>query len=187
MVQEDGGGGALRVVATTSVLGDVVAQVVGDDVAVETLMPPGADPHSFEPSARQIESLQGATLVVANGAGFEEGLLDLLEGAEGDGVAVFQAGDHVDLLAFGEEGEHAEHEGEEDAHADGGEDPHFFQDPSRMAAAVRALGPALAEAGLRALRRSGNCALRPTRRSSMPSTPRSPACCPPSPTTGAAW
>lgn len=137
--------GSVAIVATTSVLGDVVGRVVGDAASVETLMPPGSDPHSFEPSAQQLEALQDADLVVANGAGFEESLVGILETAESDGVPVFHATDHVELIAF--EGDHGhEEEGEEHAEEAGSDDPHFFQDPSRMAEVVRALGADLAEA-----------------------------------------
>jgi ABC-type Zn uptake system ZnuABC Zn-binding protein ZnuA len=133
----EGGGGT--VVVTTSVLGDVVANVVGDAAEVETIMPPGADPHSFEPSAQQIEALQNAQLVVANGGGFEEALVDVLETAEADGVTVFNATDHVELIPFaaehaeehgeehaeeGGEGEHAEGEHAEGEHAEGSEEEH---------------------------------------------------------------
>lgn len=137
----------LRVVATTSVLGDVVSEVVGDGAEVETIMPAGSDPHDFEPSAQQVAALEQADLVVANGLELEQSLLDPLRNAENDGIPVFHATAHVETIPFGEdEGEeHTEDEGEEhaDEHAHGGDDPHFWQDPSRMAAAVRALGDEL--------------------------------------------
>ena len=52
---EDGGA---RIVVTTSILGDVVSELVGDDASVEVLMPPGSDPHDFAPSARQAADLR---------------------------------------------------------------------------------------------------------------------------------
>ncbi|HMQ27763.1 MAG TPA: zinc ABC transporter substrate-binding protein, partial [Acidimicrobiales bacterium] len=74
--EDDGGSasGIPTVVVTTSILGDVVANVVGDAAEVEVLMPPGVDPHEFELSAAQAASLQEADAVVANGLGFEAGI-----------------------------------------------------------------------------------------------------------------
>lgn len=54
---------------TTSVWGDIVRSAVGDLAEVEAIMPVGADPHDFAPSARQAEATEDADLVVANGLG----------------------------------------------------------------------------------------------------------------------
>lgn len=119
---QDSGGG-LSIVATTTILGDVTSEVLGDAGEVSVLMPAGTDPHTFEPSARQLAEMQEADLIVANGANLEENLQDPLTEAEDAGVPVFHAIDHVETLAFeGHEGED-EHAGEEDQHA-GEEDQH---------------------------------------------------------------
>jgi zinc/manganese transport system substrate-binding protein len=119
---DDGGGDQPVVVATTTILGDVVSHLVGDGVEVETIMPPNADPHEFQPSARQVQELRQADLVVANGAGFEGGLEDAVDAAKEDGVPVLEAIDTVPHLSF-----------------EGGVDPHFFTDPASMATAAEAL------------------------------------------------
>jgi zinc/manganese transport system substrate-binding protein len=140
-----GDGGGPDVVVTTSILGDVVENLVGDAAEVEVIMPPNADPHDFQASARQAAALREADLVVVNGAGFEAGLEDAIDGAVDDGATVFAAVDHVDTLPAGK---HADEGGEGgDEHADDGEgvDPHFFTDPARMAAAAEALADALAD------------------------------------------
>ncbi|MEM8705458.1 MAG: metal ABC transporter substrate-binding protein [Actinomycetota bacterium] len=183
------------VVVTTNILGDVVTQLTGGAVDVVTIMPVGADPHDFQASAQQADQMRTAEVLIVNGASFEEGLLDVIDGAEADGVAVYEAISAVSTIEFGEgghddhghddhgdeehkdeeghddhdhegeeghddhegeeghddhEGEegHDDHEGEEghDDHDDhghddhghdhSGEDPHFFTDPARMAAAV---------------------------------------------------
>lgn len=139
------------IVVTTSILGDVVANLVGDLATVEIVMPNGASPHDFQPSAKQIAELRAADAVIANGAGFEEGLHDALESAKADGVPVYEAISAVSMLAVGEGGDHDhagdehagdEHAGDEhaaDEHAadeHGAEDPHFFTDPARMSDAV---------------------------------------------------
>jgi zinc/manganese transport system substrate-binding protein len=144
-----GDGSGPDVVVTTSILGDVVENLVGDAAEVEVIMPPNADPHDFQASARQAAALREADLVVVNGAGFEAGLEDAIDGAVDDGATVFAAVDHVDTLPAADEPSDESGEGGEggDEHADDGEgvDPHFFTDPARMAAAAEALADALAD------------------------------------------
>ena len=72
-------GGPLRVVATTTVVADLVRQVGGDRVAVECLMAAGIDPHSYKPTPRDADRLAGADLVVASGLHLEGKLADILE------------------------------------------------------------------------------------------------------------
>ncbi|MFP4513582.1 MAG: metal ABC transporter substrate-binding protein, partial [Acidimicrobiales bacterium] len=88
------------IVATTSILGDVVSTLVGDTAEVEVVMPIGADPHDFEPSARQAARLRDASVVVANGLGLEVGLDSTLDAAASDGVTVLEVGELIDPLPF---------------------------------------------------------------------------------------
>ena len=80
-----------RIVVTTNILGDVVSEVVGDRADVMVLMPPGADPHSFEVSAQQAARLRSADLVVENGLGLEEGVARHVAAAADGLVDVHQA------------------------------------------------------------------------------------------------
>ena len=123
------------VVVTTTILGDVVKNVVADQARVEVLVPIGADPHDFEASPTQIGELNRAELVVANGLGLEEGLEDTLENAAADGVRVLEVGPLLDPLPLDSVGE--EHEEEDEEHGHGGLDPHVWLDPLRMADAAR--------------------------------------------------
>ena len=94
------------IVVTTNILGDVVTKAVGELFDVETIMPPGADPHVFQASAKQVDRMMKADLLVVNGANFEEGLLDVIKGAESDGIKVFEAMNSVDPLEDHEEEGH---------------------------------------------------------------------------------
>lgn len=144
----DGGqratGEDLQVVATTSILGDVVAALLGDDGTVEVLMPAGSDPHGYEPSARDAALLRDAELVVANGLGLEESLRSALEAAEEDGVRVVEVAGHLDPIEFGADDPHGHDE--DDEHAAGALDPHVWHDPLRMADAVHLIAAELADA-----------------------------------------
>jgi zinc/manganese transport system substrate-binding protein len=129
------------IVVSTNIMGDVVGNIVGDAADVITVMPVGADPHDFQPSAQQIAQLNDADAVILNGGGFEEGLLDIVEAAEADGTVVFEAISAVETLEFAGHDEHSdddEHDDDEDdEHSDG--DPHFFSDPVRVATAADAI------------------------------------------------
>lgn len=130
-----------RIVATTTVLGDIVSQIVGEDAQVEVLMPIGVDPHEFQPSSRQVASITEADLVVANGLGLEEGIDDLLLTLENDGVSVMRIGELVDPLPFNRvDGSCDLSRGEP---AEGECDPHVWMDPVRMMDASTAIGEAL--------------------------------------------
>jgi len=146
-------GGGPRIVVTTNVLGDVVTQLVGDDAAVEVLMPPGANPHDLAPSPRQAAAMRSADLLVVNGRGFEEGLLDAIEAAEADGVPVVAAADglgghdHEDHDDDDQDDDDQDDDHGHDGHDghDHDADAHFFVDPVLMAEAVEHLAAELAE------------------------------------------
>jgi len=125
------------VVVTYSILGAIVRDVVGNSAEVTVLMPNGSDPHEWQPSAKDIEKLQHADLVVTNGLGLEAGLVDVLKQAQDDHVNIFVATDHITPRRVGE-GEGADPTDEDQAI--GAKDPHIWTDPSVMAEVVKALG-----------------------------------------------
>ena len=150
------------VVVTTSILGDVVANVVGDEATVEVLMPAGVDPHEFELSAAEAAQLQDADVIVANGLGFEAGMADALDAAEETGVPVIEVAPGLDPLplaegapdheeeAHDEEAAHSEEAAHDEEAAHGEEDgealdPHVFTGPARMADGVEQLATSLGE------------------------------------------
>lgn len=136
-----GGGGAedrgVRVVVTTTILGDLAQRVAGDEATVEALIPAGTDPHEFSPSARQAALLREADLVVANGLGLEEGLAATLHQVAEERGNVLELAPKLDPLPLEDGGgdEEGEHE-EEESHEDEGFDPHVWMDPVRMADGV---------------------------------------------------
>ncbi|MBN2499854.1 MAG: zinc ABC transporter substrate-binding protein [Anaerolineales bacterium] len=132
--------GKLKVVATTSIVGDVVANVAGDNVDLTVLLPIGSDPHSFDPSPQDIAAVADAAVVFANGAGLEAFMDHLLENAGGDAVSV-HVSEQVDFLEF--EGDEHEHEGEEHDHE--GIDPHVWFDPNNVVVWVAAIESNLSE------------------------------------------
>jgi zinc/manganese transport system substrate-binding protein len=138
------------IVVSTPILGAVVVDLVGDRATVRVLMPSGVDPHEWAPSARDLEAVHGADLVVVNGLGLEAGLEDTLAEIEAAGVPVFRATEHIDVLGLGDEpqvGGAAAAPGGDD-HENGSLDPHFWVDPVAMSSVVQALGPAIGALGV---------------------------------------
>jgi len=64
--------GKLRIAATINPLADMVRQIGGQDIEVITILPPGASPHTFEPTPEQIRQLQGVKLILVIGHGFDD-------------------------------------------------------------------------------------------------------------------
>lgn len=75
-------GASLRVVATTSMVTDLVRQVAGEHARVEGLMGPGVDPHLYKPVAADVLKLQRADLIFYNGLQLEGKMTDLLQKLE---------------------------------------------------------------------------------------------------------
>ena len=86
--------GRPRVLATTTVVADLVRQVAGDDADVECLMAAGIDPHSYKPTPADADRLARADLVVASGLHLEGRLAALLERL-GDRRPVLAVGDRL--------------------------------------------------------------------------------------------
>lgn len=117
--------GLPNVVATTALVGDVAAAVGGDLIDLHVLLPKSADPHSFEPSARDAALVADADLVLTNGLGLEEFLQGLLENAGGDSqvLAVSDGIATIDFQAGVNGGTHGD-----DGQA-GSPDPHVWMNP----------------------------------------------------------
>jgi zinc transport system substrate-binding protein len=107
------------------------AERVGDaSVDVTNLTPPGSEPHDVELSARDVERIRGADVVLYLGQGFQPAVAEAAEGARGNAIDLLSG---LDLRA-GEEG---------DDEGAGELDPHVWLDPLRFARLVERVGRAL--------------------------------------------
>jgi zinc/manganese transport system substrate-binding protein len=131
-------------VVTYSVLGSVVTDLVGDAADVTILIPDGQDPHDFQPSARDIETINNADIVVSNGLDFEEGLEDVLASAIESGVSVYMVGENITVREPDED--HAEEDQAEEGHAHGAGDPHLWLSPLSFTQALPSLTAAINKA-----------------------------------------
>ena len=69
----------LNVVATTTMLTDLVKEIGGDHVSVQGLMGPGVDPHLYQASAGDVTTMSKADVVVYNGIHLELSLIHISE------------------------------------------------------------------------------------------------------------
>ncbi len=107
----------VRVVASFSILEDIVRRIGGSEVAVTSLIGPDSDPHVFEPNPDQARLLAKAQLFVVNGLGFEGWLTRLTRSAQFGGVVVTATGGVAPIMAT------------EPGQASFVPDPHAWQDP----------------------------------------------------------
>ncbi len=128
------------IVVTYSILGSVVKDLVGDGATVTVSMPNGLDPHEWEPSAKDIEMINKADLVIENGLGLEYGMEKTLATARSNGVKFFTASDYITVRHVGP-GEGIP-SGDPDQ-AIGASDPHLWLDPLSMKSIVAALSDEL--------------------------------------------
>jgi len=136
----------LKIVATTTIVGDVVANVAGNDAEIAVLLPPGTDPHSFEPTPQDIVLVSDADVVFVNGAGLEEFLDKLIESA-GAADRVVEVNQGVALINSNADSEHNEGiDGNESSEHDGdSHDPHTWTNPQNVLIWVDNIRAALSE------------------------------------------
>jgi ABC-type Zn uptake system ZnuABC Zn-binding protein ZnuA len=122
-------GGEMGVLATTTHVADLVANVGGERVDVERVLEPGADPHGYEPRPSDAAAAAKAAVVFRSGGEPDAWLDDLLENAGADTPVVDLIGSVRTI--------------DDDA---GDTDPHWWQDPRNAIAAVNAIRDALVRA-----------------------------------------
>ena len=130
----------LPVVASFSILGDLVRVIGADRVDVSTLVGPDQDAHVFEPTPGDAKKVAQARLLVSNGLGFDPWLGKLAHSAGYKGANVI-ASAGVKTIHAAEEDGHGSKEGHDHGHID----PHAFQDPTKVMAYVRNISAALAK------------------------------------------
>lgn len=101
------------IMASHSILADVIANVAGDVATVETLIPLGADPHAFQPSSRDLARVASADTIFINGGLFEEGLLETINNVASE-TPIITASSCIEMRLF----ESAEIDHEEENHVE---------------------------------------------------------------------
>jgi ABC-type Zn uptake system ZnuABC Zn-binding protein ZnuA len=105
----------LRVLASTTFLADITQNIAGERAQVESLLPIGADPHSYQAAPADVAKISESDLLILNGLGYENFIEPLLENA-GDGKMVVEATAGLDPR--------------KDSENENGVDPHMWLDPN---------------------------------------------------------
>ena len=105
------------VLASTTFLTDITRNIAGDRVKVESLLPIGADPHSYQPTPQDVAKIEQSKLLIINGAEYEHFLESLLENA-GGARNIIEASSGLRLRT--------------DAESEQGVDPHLWLDPNNV-------------------------------------------------------
>ena len=141
----------LVALATTSIWADVTSRALCE-APVDSVIPIGADPHSWEPSIRVAADLAGADLLIRNGLDLEEGLLSALDAIDTSQTTVVTLSglisdaddDHSDADDHDHD-ESTDHDHHDHDHS--GPDPHFWLDPVLVADLVDGIASAAVAAG----------------------------------------
>ena len=125
----------LRVVASFSLLADMVKNVGGEDIAITTLVGADGDAHVYEPTPADAKAVGNAQLVIVNGLAFEGWIERLLKSAAYQGEVVVASQGVAPRQMQEEEAEHEAkggkkpHQGhDQHGHDHGSTDPHAWQD-----------------------------------------------------------
>ena len=110
-------GSRLQVVASTNIIADVVAKVGGDRIDIFSLIPIGADPHSFEPTPRDLVLLNEAHVIFVTGLGLEEQVEPIIDSLDSEGVMV-SVNTGVDTSKLGDEIHEDDDEHSDEIHED---------------------------------------------------------------------
>jgi len=133
--------------ATILPLADMARNVAGDRFEVETLLPPGASPHTFEPTARELMALHDADIVFKIGLDLELWADKLLSAAGGERLRVVTVSGGIDLIPNDpkEADAHGHHHDDGHAHGAGEFNPHVWLDPVNAVSIVGTMAEAFAE------------------------------------------
>ncbi|QLQ11245.1 MAG: zinc ABC transporter substrate-binding protein [Nocardioidaceae bacterium] len=124
---KDAGSGAISIVASTNVYGDIAEVIAGDHAEVTSIITSSAqDPHEYEASAQDRLAFDDADVVIKNGGGYDSFVDTLLEASSSDPIVL----DAVEISGLAPDehdgGDHAHEDDDEHAHED--DDEHAHED-----------------------------------------------------------
>lgn len=121
----DGGAGqTVRVTATLPFIADMTREVGGDRVEVSSIVQPGDEVHTFQPSPSDAQGISDSEVVFENGHGLEQWLGDLVESAGGEERTVVALSEGLEPVEGGGHGGHSEGHSEEEHEGHSGGEGH---------------------------------------------------------------
>jgi ABC-type Zn uptake system ZnuABC Zn-binding protein ZnuA len=124
----------VKAITTLTVFEDIVGEIGGGRVEVSSLLPPGADPHTYEPTPRDVRLVTEADVVFVNGLGLEAAALKVIEPNLPSGVPMIKLAEEAAEAGFAVQ------------HLNGEDNPHLWLSVDAARQYVRAIRDALAEA-----------------------------------------
>lgn len=118
------------ILTSTTFLADITRSIAGDRMAVDSLLPVGMDPHSYQPTPQDMAKIENSKLIIINGAEYEHFLEALIENS-GDEKNIVEASKNIVVR--------------EDALGEHGIDPHMWLDPNLVIIYVENIRAALTE------------------------------------------
>lgn len=124
--------GRLRVGVTINPLKEFTEAIGGDKVEVFSIIPPGSEPHDFDPKPKDLEEASKSDVFIYNGVGMEEWIDSVLNVISNEGTTVVDSSKGANIISTENDGSHIEEteeehsEHEEDGHNHGSEDPHLW-------------------------------------------------------------
>lgn len=131
--------GQLKVVATISILADVVSQVGGENISLTTLVPVGANEHEYQPAPRDIAAITDADIVFQVGLGLEEFMEKIIVNS-GTKASVVTVSEGITPREFSTDTTHHEEANAGDQHTF---DPHVWMDPANVEVWTNAIATSL--------------------------------------------
>lgn len=148
----------LTVFASTFALKSIAEDIGGDRVRVEMVIPPGADPHTYEPTSKQMTQIAEADLFLTIGHDLEPYVESMEKSLASENVAFIKTAENVDLLSAEDtvhvhdedehghdEDEHGHDEEPDDGHNHGQYDPHVWLDPMNAVSMAEVVEASFAE------------------------------------------
>lgn len=140
----------IKVMASFYLMADFAQKIGGEYVTVTNMVPPGLEPHDWEPSASDITSLERADVLVYNGADMEHWVDKVLSTLENKDLIQVKTSEGIELLeghshSHDDEDDHDEddHDEEEGEHA---HDPHVWLNPLNVKTQLSNIKQAFAKA-----------------------------------------
>jgi manganese/iron transport system substrate-binding protein len=133
----------MKILASTTIVADVVKNVCGDLAQVKSLLPPDASPHSYEPVPRDLAEIDQADILFINGGGLETFIDKMIQNPEIK-QKIVSVSENVKFL-------HSTADFKEDLHEHKSVDPHVWMDPNNVIIWVNNITKTLCE------KDTGNC------------------------------
>lgn len=123
----------IKVFTTLFPIEDFTKRIGGDHVEVKSILPPGSDPHTYEPTTKTMISIAEADAFIYNGLGMETYAEDIADSIQRNKVKMVKAASGIETIEHSDNhhinDEHNKEHSEENGHDHGDMDPHVWLDP----------------------------------------------------------